>query len=158
MAVDLEEIRHLYVDEKLSSNEIVRKLKLNIVPETVRTYLNKMGVEIRNRSFYTYSNCQWMNPDSSKPQQNKRVHHKFKRFDILARDGFKCRYCGHTAQEEGIKLCVEHIIPISRGGNNNPANLITACCDCNVRKRNKALLGKNGQIPFYIAITEAKKQ
>lgn len=57
------------------------------------------------------------------------------RFEILKRDNFTCMYCGAT---DG-KLEVDHIFPKSKGGTDNPDNLITACRSCNVGKSNMLL-------------------
>lgn len=54
------------------------------------------------------------------------------RFKVFNRDGFKCRYCGKCAPD--VTLHVDHITPISRGGGNRMANLITACAECNLGK------------------------
>ena len=35
------------------------------------------------------------------------------RYDILKRDGFRCVICGRTAND-GVKLHVDHIIPIAK--------------------------------------------
>jgi hypothetical protein len=51
------------------------------------------------------------------------------RFEILRRDKNKCRYCGRSAP--GVALAVDHVIPIALGGGDEPANLVTACQDCN---------------------------
>jgi hypothetical protein len=51
------------------------------------------------------------------------------RFEILRRDNHMCRYCGASAPE--VKLTVDHVIPESLGGRNEPENLVTACADCN---------------------------
>ena len=58
------------------------------------------------------------------------------RYDILKRDGFRCVICGRTA-EDGIKLHVDHIIPVSKGGLSEPSNLRTLCSDCNLGKGDK---------------------
>lgn len=55
------------------------------------------------------------------------------RFAILQRDTFHCTYCGR-GREDGVKLHVDHIIPRSKGGTNDPENLTTACQDCNLGK------------------------
>lgn len=52
------------------------------------------------------------------------------RYNILRRDGFRCRLCGRTARD-GVKLEVDHIIPISRGGKTTYDNLQTLCKECN---------------------------
>ncbi|MBR3743160.1 MAG: HNH endonuclease [Clostridia bacterium] len=58
------------------------------------------------------------------------------RYDILKRDGYRCRICGAT-QADGVKLHVDHIIPVSKGGRTEPSNLQTLCERCNLGKSNK---------------------
>ena len=55
------------------------------------------------------------------------------RYDILKRDGYKCKICGRGA-EDGVKLHVDHIVPIVKGGKTVPENLQTLCQDCNLGK------------------------
>lgn len=55
------------------------------------------------------------------------------RYKILKRDNFKCQICGRTA-EDGVKLHIDHIIPISKGGKTIGSNLRTLCEDCNLGK------------------------
>lgn len=58
------------------------------------------------------------------------------RYDVLRRDGFRCQICGLTAQD-GVKLHVDHIIPISKGGRTELSNLRALCDRCNWGKKNK---------------------
>ncbi len=58
------------------------------------------------------------------------------RYDILNRDGFKCQICGST-KDDGVKLHVDHIIPVSKGGRTVPDNLRTLCDRCNSGKSDK---------------------
>ena len=51
------------------------------------------------------------------------------RFEIFKRDLFTCQYCGSTPP--GVVLEVDHIKPVSKGGDNNTDNLLTSCFDCN---------------------------
>lgn len=55
------------------------------------------------------------------------------RFEVYKRDKFTCQYCGRKAPD--VVLNVDHIEPISKGGNNDMLNLITSCFDCNNGKR-----------------------
>ena len=55
------------------------------------------------------------------------------RYDVLQRDGFRCQICGAT-QEDGVKLHVDHIIPVSKGGKTEMSNLRTLCDRCNIGK------------------------
>lgn len=58
------------------------------------------------------------------------------RYDIMKRDGFKCVLCGRNA-DDGVKLHVDHIVPVSKGGRTFPGNLRTLCDSCNFGKSNK---------------------
>ena len=58
------------------------------------------------------------------------------RYDVLRRDNYKCRICGASA-EDGAKLHVDHIIPVSKGGKTELNNLQTLCERCNMGKSNK---------------------
>ena len=51
------------------------------------------------------------------------------RQNIYRRDGHKCQYCGSKSS-----LTLDHVIPISKGGNSSWENLVTACKKCNARK------------------------
>lgn len=50
------------------------------------------------------------------------------RTGVLARDGYRCAYCG------GHATTVDHILPRSRGGRNTWLNTVAACDGCNQRK------------------------
>ncbi len=58
------------------------------------------------------------------------------RYDVLHRDGFRCQICGAT-QKDGVKLHVDHILPVSKGGRTEMSNLRTLCERCNMGKRDK---------------------
>lgn len=54
------------------------------------------------------------------------------RFEILRRDRHTCRYCG--AQAPDVALTVDHVVPTTLGGSDDPSNLVTACQPCNSGK------------------------
>lgn len=56
------------------------------------------------------------------------------RFRVLERDGFRCRYCGAAATDEFVRLEVDHVLPLARGGKDNESNLVAACRNCNLGK------------------------
>lgn len=51
------------------------------------------------------------------------------RFSVFKRDFFCCQYCGRKPPE--VKLEVDHIVPLSKGGKDLIDNLATSCFDCN---------------------------
>ena len=55
-----------------------------------------------------------------------------KRMRIYMRDKFRCQYCGE--KRGANELTLDHILPRSRGGDNSPVNIVTACVGCNQRK------------------------
>jgi len=58
-----------------------------------------------------------------------------KRLRIYMRDKFRCQYCGEKSG--AAELTLDHIMPRSRGGDNSPLNIVTACVACNNRKSNR---------------------
>lgn len=59
------------------------------------------------------------------------------RLATFTRDGYLCQYCG-VQLTETTATC-DHIIPVIKGGTNDPANLATACRACNSGKGAKLL-------------------
>ena len=67
--------------------------------------------------------------------RRRREQSGMKRLRIYMRDKFRCQYCG---EKKGIaELTLDHILPRSRGGDNLPVNVVTACIACNNRKGNR---------------------
>ncbi len=60
------------------------------------------------------------------------------RFEIFRRDNHTCQYCGSKISD-GIRLEIDHKIPVAEGGTDDYENLITACNECNIGKSNKIL-------------------
>jgi len=56
-----------------------------------------------------------------------------KRLAIYMRDNFSCLWCGKS-HDNGALLQIDHLIPQSKGGDNEPNNLLTACKPCNDRR------------------------
>ena len=57
------------------------------------------------------------------------------RFSIYERDGYRCRRCGVSGQyDKSVRLEIDHIIPIAKGGKSTMDNLQTLCHTCNIYK------------------------
>lgn len=59
------------------------------------------------------------------------------RLTLFERDGWRCRYCGERVTEQTVTL--DHVIPQSSGGTDDPDNLATACLMCNSVKSGRSL-------------------
>lgn len=55
------------------------------------------------------------------------------RYEIIKRDGYRCRACGFSVQD-GARLHVDHIIAVANGGKTKKDNLQTLCAACNIGK------------------------
>ena len=107
---DILELSFRFVKEYLTDKDADREKKFQIANDM----LKKVG----------------LNFDSYESSGNLK-----KRFEIFKRDDFTCGYCGRNSIDDKVKLQVDHIKPRSLGGKNHPSNLITACFDCNIGKR-----------------------
>jgi hypothetical protein len=63
---------------------------------------------------------------------------KENRFKIFERDNYDCKYCSKKLTR--FTATLDHIKPVSEGGDNSYDNLVTACLNCNSQK-NRKLLG-----------------
>lgn len=69
---------------------------------------------------------------------------------LFARDDYTCQFCGRNASVLRHRECLtrDHLVPLSRGGNNDWTNVITACSTCNTRKGN-SLPEECGMTPLH---------
>lgn len=56
---------------------------------------------------------------------------------VIERARERCEYCQSRADFTTETFAIEHVIPLSRDGTDNIANLALACSGCNSRKYNK---------------------
>ncbi|KAG7641838.1 HNH endonuclease 5 [Arabidopsis suecica] len=64
--------------------------------------------------------------------KRRRVKNSLSRKNILLRDDYTCQYC--SSREN---LTIDHVMPVSRGGEWTWQNLVAACSRCNSRKGQK---------------------
>lgn len=131
------------IEEKLVSNAILQPVsKPKILIEN--SYISaKRRNSYHNQRVFSYSEwiyeydivCEKRKKKNTKEYQRKIMTDSL-RYDIMKRDGFKCVLCGRKA-EDGVKLHVDHIIPVSKGGKTIENNLRTLCDSCNLGKSNK---------------------
>jgi len=61
--------------------------------------------------------------------------------DILKEHKYKCFYCGKEFDLFDLPT-KDHILPISKGGNNIKENVVPACRSCNAKKGNNIILSE----------------
>lgn len=99
--------RNEYYAERIFPEVVVRRMSENV----------KRDINVRHTEEYR------------RKKERARVTDKV-RYQVMQRDGFRCQLCG-ASQADGVKLHVDHKIPISKGGNSDPDNLRTLCDRCN---------------------------
>jgi hypothetical protein len=62
---------------------------------------------------------------------------KENRLRVFERDGYKCYKCGK--QLTRFDATLDHLVPVSKGGDNSYDNLSTCCLQCNSKRRNRDL-------------------
>jgi hypothetical protein len=66
--------------------------------------------------------------------KRRRMSPKMRR-DVFLRDGFKCQECGASpGKDRLVWLEVDHVVPVAKGGTDEPSNLRTLCNHCNAGK------------------------
>lgn len=100
---------------------------------THKEKLYRLYAEELRRHLDTYQN---RDEQLSFAEKQRRLMTPKLRYQVLREDGFRCVLCGR-GQEDGIKLEVDHILPVSRGGRTIRSNLRTLCWDCNQGKHDE---------------------
>jgi HNH endonuclease len=57
---------------------------------------------------------------------------------VFERDGYLCHYC--EKQLTRFTATLDHVQPVSHGGDNSISNLVTACLHCNSRRGNRPVM------------------
>ena len=63
---------------------------------------------------------------------------KENRLKVAERDNYKCHYC--SKQLTRFTATLDHIQPVSEGGDNSYENLVTACLHCNSRRGSRPVM------------------
>ncbi|MFJ4960967.1 HNH endonuclease [Streptomyces sp. NPDC088729] len=81
-----------------------------------------------------------MSPDKRHEVTHKRraevygvAHVAYSRTAVLVRWGYACAYCGERATH------LDHVVPLSKGGEDVESNILPACQTCNLSKGAKTL-------------------
>lgn len=136
--IDITELKKIEINHctqlKLNAN-------VDFLIELIVCYKSPQGKNDYSKSFqFTYNSIKNYLEEFFKRQKNKQssVYQRQlmtpkMRYNIMKRDGFKCVICGRS-QNDGAKLHVDHIKPVSKGGKTEESNLRTLCDMCNLGK------------------------
>jgi CRISPR/Cas system Type II protein with McrA/HNH and RuvC-like nuclease domain len=71
---------------------------------------------------------------------------QFTQRKVRKRSNYLCEYCHADERWQFVTFTIDHIIPISFGGNDSFENLALACFHCNRQKSNKLSIN---EIPIF---------
>lgn len=107
-------------------NKIIEKLGFMYPPTLTKEAIKDLAFE--EIEYLPYEPT----PAKARESLERRKLSNALRYEILKRDGFKCKLCGATRKDD--KLNIDHITPISKGGKTIKDNLRTLCQRCNSGK------------------------
>jgi hypothetical protein len=120
------------VKKEVEGKTISDLVKVQDWPRVLRN-LRQEGWDI---SYNRKTNSYILNSEEKKDTGNLRVNINNKdRYYLLQRDNSTCQRCGATIAD-GIKLEIDHKIPVDWGGTNDIENLWVLCNRCNGGKKN----------------------
>jgi hypothetical protein len=114
---------------------------MEVTPSSIcfSTYYNRFG-SWKNAltEFVKYKNGNLIIEPETKLRKSRKTINNSIKYDVMKRDNFKCNYCGKSpATDSNVELQIDHIIPVTKGGDNHLSNLKTICKDCNIGKYDK---------------------
>lgn len=88
----------------------------------------------KSHAIYCSKTCKSMD-HNFKHRSKTRTTSTARRASIYKRDGGRCYLCQKELDAKSFHL--DHLIPVSRGGSNEPNNLAVACPSCNKSRGNR---------------------
>ncbi len=132
--------RYSKYEHKLDLKKMNAQMKFQV---TINVYYNSPGGRNRYHKYQTLTDRDVINRynlmleserNQTEAQKQRSLLTSKMRYEVMKRDGFKCVICGRSAAVDGVKLHVDHIKPVAKGGKTEMSNLRTLCQDCNLGK------------------------
>ena len=126
-------------EERLRKSRKYRKLHSEVAREYAKKYLKENRQRLLEyKKLYGKTHRAQLNIASAVSRHSRRAKYKkgtltvIEWREILVKQDGKCCYC-----KKETKLTMDHIIPLSRGGEHSKENVAGACWPCNMSKRSK---------------------
>ncbi len=132
----IEDFFREHVGEWISGVKIAEISGIHGWARTIRKLRNTEGWDFEQRKLGQRRTEYRLRTREKKESHEREPISKKLRVKVLRRDNFRCVYCGKSPEEDGVKLQIDHKIPVSWGGKTKMENLQTLCEDCNLGKKN----------------------
>ena len=125
-------LQHLknHIGQWIHNSELREASELNDTPRTIRL-LRQQGwqIEVRGDGYNRLISL-----EKKKARGERKAISEKLRYQVFSRDSFRCKTCGRGS-DNGIKLQIDHVVPVDWGGTNDISNLLTLCELCNRGKK-----------------------
>lgn len=119
-----------HIDDWISNQTLRSVSGKDDVPRLVRMLIQD-GWQIERR---WDGHSRLVSPNKGEAKGRRTAVSKKIRYLVLQKYHFRCRACGR-GYDEGVKLVIDHILPVDWGGSTDEANLQALCEDCNQGKQ-----------------------
>ncbi len=117
-------------------------LNASYEPLNICSWKRAVVLLLKGKAVEVEQNGHYLAPGVPQPlvirlQQYIKIPHKtvpLTRKNLMHRDKHTCQYCARP----GGNLTIDHIVPRSKGGQDEWENVVVACLSCNVRKGSKS--------------------
>jgi hypothetical protein len=124
-------VQKLRDSHKGQTHSIGTRKKLSVALKGAKSHLWRGGID-------TSSHRTWMKGKNMRLRKAAFGSHTVSEWETLrAQYNWTCPMCGRSEPE--IRLSLDHIIPLSKGGSNNIENIQPLCRSCNCRKHTKII-------------------
>lgn len=82
---------------------------------------------------------------------------RFSKYNVTLRDMYKCQYCSKDVALSTVTM--DHVYPISMGGDTSWENIVASCAKCNTTKGSNLIKpNRKPYRPTYYELTNIRKQ
>ncbi len=100
------------------------------------SHFAERGMRHRLSESWELEHPNWRKEELPSRRQSRREIPLKVRHEVFRRAENRCQQCGKSAAD-AVKLEVDHIMPVSKGGSDNISNLQVLCFDCNRGKSDR---------------------
>ncbi len=122
---------------ELMKNQLIKNRVRRLRLYAIEAFLQKQADNLTPELLAELAELAMQDEIKPKKQGAFSSNGKINRYAVFYAANFKCQACGASPSPTNeVILHVDHILPKSKGGTDDPLNLQALCADCNLSKSN----------------------